>query len=121
MSPTWAGWLAEVTLRLAARPDCSGIVHACSGAEISWFEFAHAVWEDARERRPHQAVLRPIGSADFKRPAKRAAYSAMCVAKLEGWLGEPVLGWREGLRSHLRDLGLWACAVPGDGKQTVRA
>jgi len=105
MSPTWACWLGEVLLELASKPQRTGIVHACSGAAISWFEFASAIAEDARPAAP-MAKLLPIPPQHYPRPARRASYSAMSTARLTAWLEQPPLDWREGLRAHLAQITL---------------
>ena len=106
MSPTWAGWLAEVLLDLS-RIECSGIIHACCKGSISWFDFASATFEIASPYidGAEGTELKPIPTSEYPTPAKRPAYSVMDCSKLAKLLGrEPIL-WQEGLKSHLRELG----------------
>ena len=100
-SPTWAGWLAEVLLELVKR-EARGTFHTCSGAKISWFEFAREILSQAGL----SATVRPQTTAELNRPAPRPAYSALAVGKLEAFLGRPVLPWQEGVARHLQNLGL---------------
>lgn len=104
MSPTWAGWLAEVLLDLG-RMDCHGVVHAACAGVTTWFEFASAILELTRPRfKPGLEVL-PISSAEYQLPAKRPAYSAFDCSKLSKLLGRKPLAWREGLKRHLSEIG----------------
>lgn len=106
MSPTWAGWLAEAVLDLC-RVDRNGVVHACSGAAVTWFDFASEILEIITPalKEGHSVSLEPVSTEEFPRPAPRPRYSVMDVSKLEGILGRSVLPWREGLRAHLYEMG----------------
>jgi len=104
MSPTWAGWLAEALLDMC-RIRCEGIVHACGKGVISWHEFASAIYEDIRPALGKTVDVQRTSAANFPRPAKRPHYSAMDTTKLSKILGRESLGWREGLRRHLTELG----------------
>jgi dTDP-4-dehydrorhamnose reductase len=106
MSPTWAGWLARALLELGLRQD-SGILHACSGGAVSWYEFAKKTLELAAQSDPAytDVIVKPVSAAEFPRKAKRPAYSVMDVSRLSGLIGEP-LTWEQGLRAHLADRGL---------------
>lgn len=105
MSPTWAGWLAEVLLDLG-RMDCCGLVHASCAGEVSWLDFAKGIQEMSRLR--GMCELHPTTAAEFGRPAARPAYSVFDCSKLTGLLGRPPIDWRVGVRSHLRELGMLA-------------
>jgi dTDP-4-dehydrorhamnose reductase len=106
MSPTWAGWLAKVLLQLCEHNDC-GVLHACSGGAISWYEFACKTLELAAKADNAFAnvVIHPVSAEQFPRKAKRPAYSVMDVSKLSALLGLP-LSWEQGLAAHLADRGL---------------
>ena len=104
MSPTWAGWLAEVLFELA-RQDCTGIVHTSSGQAISWFDFAKAILEESKI--DSKVKINPVSASEYPRAAKRASYSVLNVDKLRKLTSDKfVIGWREGLRGHLKDLNL---------------
>lgn len=106
MSPTYAGWLAEVLLDLS-RHDITGILHAsCQGA-ISWFEFASEIMAIAKKNDVHfKASLKPISAAEFYRPAKRPSYSVLDCGRLTEALGRAPIDWKEGLRQHMKELGI---------------
>lgn len=106
MSPTWAGFLAEVTLDFCRSAEV-GIFHASNTANTSWYSFAKAVFElSAATRSPDsKAELAPAKFDTLKRPAKRPRYSPFSTEKLAKALGRPVPTWEEGLVSHLQDIG----------------
>lgn len=100
MSPTWAGFLAEVLLDLLRLP-ASGVLHvSCKGA-LSWLDFAKAV---AREAGLRPEIL-PTTAEELKRPAPRPSYSVFNLTKLEALLGRPAMEWQKGLINHLKDIG----------------
>lgn len=106
MSPTYAGWLAEVLLDLS-RYEITGVLHAsCQGA-ISWFEFASEIMTIAKKNDvPIKARLKPISAAEFYRPAKRPSYSVFDCTRLTEVLGRAPIDWKDGLRQHMRELGI---------------
>lgn len=105
MSPTWAGWLAEILVELAGKEELSGIVHASSCGNISWYDFAAEILNVVKPQLNKDMRLEPISALQFPRAAKRASYSVLDTSKLTSWLGKEVIGWKEGLHSHLNELG----------------
>ncbi len=103
MSPTWAGFLAEALLDLS-RTDAGGVVHCSCQGEISWFTFAQKIAELAFAPN-EQPVITPSAFADLDRPAPRPKYSPFDLTRLESLLGRKALGWEQGLKAHLRDIG----------------
>lgn len=99
-SPTWAGWLAEVVVRLLKR-DARGVFHVSSRGNVSWFEFAREI---LRQAGLPTRVL-PQTTEQLGRPAPRPPYSTFDVGKLESFLGEPCISWQEGIRRHLQAIG----------------
>lgn len=106
MSPTWAGWLAEVLLDLV-RLDARGVLHACCKGSVSWYEFACEVLDIAKDSRPEWTKKRitPVAAAQFQRPARRPAYSVLSTEKLVKTLGRECLDWKIGLRLHMKEIG----------------
>lgn len=107
MSPTWAGWLAEVVLDMGRLP-ATGIFHAsCSGA-ITWFDFAREILSLAAPKieNSHRITIEPITAAQFGRPAPRPQYSVFDTSKLTAAIGRAPISWQQGLRSHLTDIGI---------------
>ncbi|NDC37724.1 MAG: dTDP-4-dehydrorhamnose reductase [Proteobacteria bacterium] len=106
MSPTWAGWLAEVILDLI-RARAKGVVHASCAGVITWLDFARKIHElgSPQHGESWRAELAPISAQELGRPAKRPRYSAFNTGRLEQILGRPALPWEQGLRNHLREIG----------------
>lgn len=106
MSPTWAGWLAEVLLDLG-RMQWTGTLHASCGGVITWFDFAAEILKLTSHRLEEGKipVLEPIKASEFGRPAPRPAYSAFDCSLLAEVIGRKPIPWQEGLRYHLHDLG----------------
>jgi dTDP-4-dehydrorhamnose reductase len=110
MSPTWAGWLAHVVLRLVDKPDV-GVMHASCGGTVSWFNFAQAIYDIASELYiergevpPFRAHLVPISVKFYKRPAPRPMYSVLDCSRLVNSIEEPQMPWRKALTLYLREL-----------------
>ncbi len=112
MSPTWTGWLAEVVLDIARTDtDTSGIVHAASAGEISWFDFAREIYQLAAPQSKDEgwkAKLEPTTSESYVTAATRPRYSVLDTTKLEHILGRDVITWQDGLTHHLKDIGRYA-------------
>ena len=104
MCPTWAGWLAEVMLDLI-RTDISGILHASGEGVTSWYGFANEIAALLKKHGRQTAEIVPVSAAQFPRPAKRPAYSALNCEKLSRALGRKGLEWQQGLKAHFKDLG----------------
>lgn len=104
MSPTWAGWLADVLLQLAGRDEV-GYLHASSAGAITWCRFAEAIRELASFESGAPASIIPIPTEQYPTPAQRPRYSVLDCSRLEEAIPGVVIGWEEGLRSHLAELG----------------
>jgi dTDP-4-dehydrorhamnose reductase len=106
MSPTWAGWLAEVMLDLA-RMRANGIIHASCSGVITWLDLARKIHELGKPLQGEnwRASLAPISAGALGRPAPRPRFSAFDTSKLAKLLGRAPIAWEEGLRNHLREIG----------------
>lgn len=107
MSPTWAGWLAEVVLDMGRLP-VTGIYHASCAGAVSWFDFAREILALAAPKieNSQRIVIDPITAAEFGRPAPRPQYSVFDTSKLTAAIGRAPISWQQGLRGHLRDIGI---------------
>ncbi len=107
VSPTWAGWLAEILLDLVRLP-VGGTFHASCDGVVSWFDFASEIQRLAAGsfEGKRLARLEPTTAAELKRPATRPTFSAFDTSKLSGVLGRPVLGWQPALETFLREIGV---------------
>mgnify|MGYP006266315589 CR=1 FL=1 len=109
-SPTWSVDIARTIIQLLPQlgPDTYGIYHyTCSGV-TSWYDFAIAVFEEARQRGMSLAVksVEPITTAEFPRPAQRPSYSVLGCEKIAKVLGSKPPHWRESLRQMIAELDI---------------
>ena len=95
-SPTWAGWLSYVIVRLMEK-NSRGVFHASSRGNISWFEFAKEIFHQAHI--PMEVL--PQTTEELARPAPRPPYSVFDLSKLEHALGEVSISWQETIAKHL--------------------
>jgi dTDP-4-dehydrorhamnose reductase len=89
-SPTSAPALARMTLEVLER-GVTGLLHLASPPTATWFDLASAACKAAGI---DPARIRPCGSSDFQRSARRPRYSALetnSTARMPGWGGE--LAW----------------------------
>ena len=104
-TPTWANTLALGALALLQQ-KASGDWHLTDAGTASWYDFAVAIYEEARARGilEREVVIRPIGSADYPTPARRPHYSVL--DKRETWASDvvPPVHWREQLRRALDEI-----------------
>ena len=86
--PTWTVELANGILKLLSKPY--GTYHVCGGGQTSWYGFAKEIFKNMNL----DVNLIPCSSAEFPRPAKRPAYSAMDNQKL-------CRNWESALRDYI--------------------
>lgn len=105
--PTYAGDLARMITTIAARladeppSDAFGTFHAAGGGAVTWFEFAQAIFADAKRRGGPSPTVSPIPTTAYPTPAKRPANSVLDCAKLEAVFGIRPRPWRDGLNECL--------------------
>lgn len=102
--PTYAGDIAKAILATLENSAPGGIYHFCGDEQVSWAEFASAIFEQAEQqgKLAKQPKVNAITTADFPTPAKRPAYSVMSTAKIgEFTAASP---WRESLSTVLSRL-----------------
>ncbi|WP_404784069.1 dTDP-4-dehydrorhamnose reductase [Altericista sp. CCNU0014] len=108
-SPTWASSIAETIAALIrtleGQPAPSGIYHFTNSGVASWYDFAIAIFEEARclgiPLKIEQVL--PISTADYPTPAKRPHYSVLSLQDITPVLGQPPLHWRSALRLMLKE------------------
>jgi dTDP-4-dehydrorhamnose reductase len=113
MSPTWAGWLAEVVIDLLEKPQ-SGVIHATSKSAVSWYEFALAIREEGIRSKvlPSESAnvqVKPVTQSEYASSSKskmalRPSYSVLSTKLLQEVLPREVPEYRSFLRSYFRDL-----------------
>jgi len=99
--PTYAKDLADATRKLLGESYPSGVYHVVNEPETTWYRFASAIFDTCSQIRAdfRKPVLKPCASAEFPRPAKRPAYSALLNTKL------PLLrNWQGALDEYLNTM-----------------
>jgi dTDP-4-dehydrorhamnose reductase len=84
-SPTFAPLLAARTIDLVDR-DLNGVFHIGGGTPISWFQFAHTIFQVAHL----DPLLLATNEREYRTAAHRPKYSALSNAKIERLGLEPL-------------------------------
>ncbi len=111
-SPTWARDIAIAVAQLSEKVvQVPGTYHYTNSGVASWYDFAIAIFQEARALgMPLQVqTVNPIVTAAYPTPAQRPAYSVLNCQKLAHTLGHSAPYWRESLRAMLTE---WAQAQP---------
>ena len=96
-NPTSAVDLAWQLVLLAASEE-TGIFHCtCNGDPVSWNTFARRIME----KTGLGVEVKACTTAEFPRPAKRPAYSALENRHLKDTIGDSMRDWKEALDSFL--------------------
>ena len=110
-SPTWAKDIAEAIAHLAQQiqtapsPDRFGTYHFTNSGVASWYDFAIAIFEEAKALGIPLKIesVNPIATADYPTPAQRPAYSVLSCKKFANQTGQTPPYWRTSLRQMLAD------------------
>ena len=94
-SPTFARDLAGAIVHLVLK-EARGIVHATNSGDCTWFEFAREIAGMAGL----PAMVKPVTTAEFPRPACRPANSVLSPASLHTH-GIQMPTWQDALRRYL--------------------
>lgn len=107
-TPTWTGDLAQTITQLSLKftPAIAGTYHFTNSGVASWYDFAIAIFEEARQLGFPLKVERvvPITTPEYPTPAQRPAYSVLACQKVSTVLGTHPTHWRQGLRQMLGEL-----------------
>jgi dTDP-4-dehydrorhamnose reductase len=110
-SPTAAADIAVSIAKLsrfflAPQPAPSGIYHFTNSGVASWYDFAVAIFEEARALGVPLKCDRvvPITTEDYPTPATRPAYSVLSCQKISAVLEACPTHWRQALRQMLTEL-----------------
>jgi dTDP-4-dehydrorhamnose reductase len=95
-SPTYAPHLAGALLRLIAE-GAYGIYHLAGQGAATWFDLTRALFREMRIA----AEVVPVTTAEFPRPAKRPAYSALTTIRDPRIVLPP---WQEGVAAFAREV-----------------
>lgn len=104
-SPSWTKDIARAIAQLL-QTEATGIYHFTNSGVASWYDFAIAIFEEAKALGFPLKVQRviPITTADYPTPATRPAYSVLSGKKITDTLGDYPPYWRDSLRKMLKDL-----------------
>lgn len=104
-TPTWARSLARCAWSLLVKPSAAGIYHWSDAGACSWYDFACAIRDEARDLGliERAADIIPIPASDYPTPATRPAYSVLDKSATRAMLGYTGSHWRENLRAMLED------------------
>jgi dTDP-4-dehydrorhamnose reductase len=105
--PTWTADVAAQIYALVDRSAPTGVYHATSSGQTTWFGFAAEIFrlyqdqeqEQDRKGAPERGRLtpRPITTADYPTPAQRPAYSVLAHDSWPAAGIAPIGDWREAL------------------------
>jgi len=105
-SPTWAHGLA-LALWQAIALDLHGTHHWTDAGVASWYDFACAIHEEARDLGllERDTIIRPIRTVDYPTPARRPGFSVLDKTSTWQALGITTpTHWRPQLRAMLTEL-----------------
>lgn len=107
-APTWARDLALAIAQLAPHltPETVGTYHYTNSGVCSWYDFAIAIFEEARTLDFPLTVQQvvPISTEEYPTPARRPAFSVLSLQKTAALLGSHPPYWRDSLRKMLAGL-----------------
>ena len=113
-TPTWASDIASAIATLLPQlcPEqpqespLTGIYNFTNSGMSSWYDFAIAIFEEAKQLGFPLKVQRivPITTSEYPTPALRPAYSVLSGKKVSAALGTYPPYWRDGLRQMLGEL-----------------
>lgn len=107
-TPTWSGDLAQAMTQLLFKfsPDIAGTYHFTNSGVASWYDFAIAIFEEAKHLGFPLKVQRivPVTTPEYPTPAPRPAYSVLSCQKIAAVLGNHPRHWLQGLRQMLVEL-----------------
>lgn len=103
--PTYAGDIASAIVELIKFDANGGLYHFCGDAEVSWFEFAEFILNEAlaQDRIPKVPELKSITTSQYPTPAKRPAYSSLDTSKIES-IGIKASDWKLAVKNILNAL-----------------
>jgi dTDP-4-dehydrorhamnose reductase len=107
-TPTWSYDLAEAIAQLLSSLTANeelplGTYHFTNSGVASWYDFAVAIFAEARQLGFPLKITRiiPITTAEYPTPAQRPAYSVLSKVKIAKILGNYPPYWRDSLKQML--------------------
>jgi dTDP-4-dehydrorhamnose reductase len=110
-SPTYSRDLAEAIAAMCQRirQDKAtvpwGTYHFCSVGQITWYEFATAIFKEAQAFEQFRVrEIIPIQTTDYPTPAQRPAYSVLDCSKIQSDFCISPRPWRDSLRACVQEI-----------------
>ena len=105
-TPTFAGDLARVILKIIDQKIDYGIYHCTDLGETTWWEFAREIQSQAisagwLNENGKNCTVNPCSTEDYPTPAKRPAYSVLSKEKIQKALGFTLPQWQDSLKVFL--------------------
>lgn len=112
-SPTSAHTLAKFILTLIQKGTTHGVYHWTDGAEVSWFEFASAIYEAGRScgMLANDVSIQPISSSEYPTVAARPAYSVLDRTSSLVLIDDEPEAWQAALDYVVKNLALMTSAA----------
>lgn len=104
-SPTYTVDLAAFLMELI-QTEKYGIYHASNSGECTWYEFAQAIFEEARDilGQKYPVQVKPCTTDEFPRPAPRPRNSVMDHLSIRTNGFQDLRPWREALKAFITEL-----------------
>lgn len=102
-SPTWSQNLARTVWVMVMNNAPAGIYHWSDSGTASWYDFAVAIYEEARSigLLEKKVKITPIPTSQYPTPATRPAFSVMDTSATRELKGVEQEHWRSALRKML--------------------
>lgn len=109
-NPTSALDIADALFLISRRvieddaSELRGLFHMVGQGDVSWADFARAIFETARHHGRRETKVKPITTADYPTPAKRPANSRLDTGKLKSLYGVSLPFWQASVESCVHQL-----------------
>lgn len=101
--PTPANAIAGALYALCNNLSHWGVFHYCSQPPTSWYEFAKAIIEEARQYRPLTVTtMNALKTHEYKTAAKRPPYSVLDCTKIKTHYGIEQPDWHQALKTDIK-------------------
>lgn len=105
-TPTFAGDLASLILKIMDKKIEHGIYHCTDLGETTWWEFACEIQKQGIlagriNEKGKNCAVNPCSTEEYPTPAKRPAYSVLSKEKIQNALGLTLPQWQESLKVFL--------------------
>lgn len=106
--PTYAQDIAKSIVKLISQLHSfnkSGIYHFCGNQSCSWFDFANAIFEQAKiNNLKIPRKINSIKTSSYPTPAERPKFSVLDCSKIENDFGIRTSNWNKGIKQVLNKL-----------------